>query len=728
MMQISRLAVLGWFCAGVASAQTPPVDPGQKTIRIVRTQTPPVVDGLLDDDVWSRAALIDDLHQVNPVEYSEPSERTDVYLLYDDDALYIGARLFIDPDQITANVLRQNGPVTQDDTLFITLDPFNTRRGGYFFGINPNAVRLDGLYRNVSEFYSDWDTIFSAETDYFDGGWTVEYEIPFKSISFDPNGDTWGFNISRTIQNRNENMAWVTRNRRWDPSSAGLVTGFEGMQQGLGLDIIPSASINRTKRFTPATSDSNLEPSLDLVYRLTSSLNASLTLNTDFSATEVDDRQVNLTRFSLFFPEKRDFFLREADIFEFGRIGAQGGFGGGADRQNGRPFFSRRIGLGATGEVVDLDYGTKISGRVGRWEIGALTIRQDQNLAVTADTLSVIRAKAGIGEESTLGVMFTDGDPRSNTENSVAGIDYLYRNSRFAGGRTLEAFAWLQQSDTPGLTGNDRATGVGFSLPSNAGVRASAAIKEFEVNFNPALGFMSRRGVREESVDIGYTHRPAGGRWQSMFFSIEAQRFEEIGGGLQSKRLSVTPLELTTRKGDVLFSRSNFNTEVLITPFEISPNVVIPPGYYTFENHGVEVRGAGFRKWTGRIAYVDGSFYGGDQTRVFGNVTWQPSPKFRTNLGYNITEVTLPQGNFTTRLISAGVDWVFSSTLSWVNLIQYDNVSETAGINMRLHWIPEAGREIFFVINHTLEDFDRSNRFHSTFSDAAVKLSYTLRF
>ena len=193
-----------------------PQDPGQKSSRMVRTATPPVIDGNLDDAVWQQAAFIDDLHQVNPNEYAEPSERTEIYVLYDDNALYIGARMYMsDLDEITANVLRQNGAMTADDNLFVTLDPFNSRRSGYFFGINANGVRMDGLYRNVSEYYSDWDTIFYAQTGRFEQGWTVEYEIPFKSISFDPNTDTWGLNFSRSIATRNEDIAWVTRNRRW---------------------------------------------------------------------------------------------------------------------------------------------------------------------------------------------------------------------------------------------------------------------------------------------------------------------------------------------------------------------------------------------------------------------------------------------------------------------------------------------------------------------------------
>jgi hypothetical protein len=716
-----------------ASAQQPATlrDPGQKSVQLVRAAQPPVIDGVLDEAEWANAAVVDDLHQVNPMEYAEPSEHTVIYLLYDDDALYIGARLYdTNPDQITANMMRQGGNITSDDSLFITVDPFNTRRGGYFFGLNPHGVRFEGLYRNVSEYYSDWEGIWQAQAGRFEEGWIAEYRIPYKTLSFDPRTDAWGLNFSRSVQRKNEDIAWVTRNRRWDPSSAGLAIGFENINQGVGLDIVPSVSYNEARTFAPGIDDSDFRPSLDVFYKLTPGLNAALTMNTDFSATEVDDRQVNLTRFNLFFPEKRDFFLRESDIFEFGRIGAQNGNGSvsGAEQQNGRPFFSRRIGLSPFGEVVDLDIGGKISGRVGPWEIGALSIRQEEFGNVGADNLSVIRAKANIVGESTVGMIATEGSPTSDLDNSLVGVDFLYRNSRLAGGRTMEAYGWYQQSDTEGLEGDDSAFGVGVSVPNNAGIRGGLAFRRYEANFNPALGFMSRRNVQDHSGHVAYTHRPAGGYFQAIYAGLDWQRIEQIGGTLQSQSIGFTPIQLTNRTGDVLFVRSNLEKEVLDVPFQISPGIVIPVGEYSFHDLGIEVRGSGFRKVSGRIAYIDGDFFGGTRERVFGALTWTPSPRFRANIGYNINYIELPQGDFTTRLISTGLDVVFSSTLSWVNLIQYDNVSETVGINSRLHWIPEAGREMYFVINHNLQDFDRDNRFHSEFSDATLKFSYTFRF
>jgi hypothetical protein len=196
-------------------------DPGQKTVRVVRTSAPPVIDGDLSDAVWAGAAVVDDLHQVTPVEYATPDERTEVLILYDDDALYVAARLYdTDPAQITARNMRQNDNVGQDDRFYVTIDPFNDRRSGYFFGLNPNGVRADGLYRNVTEFYGDWDSIFDAAAGRFEGGWAAEIEIPFKSISFDPTTDTWGLNFSRTVVRKNETIAWVSRNRAYNPYRA----------------------------------------------------------------------------------------------------------------------------------------------------------------------------------------------------------------------------------------------------------------------------------------------------------------------------------------------------------------------------------------------------------------------------------------------------------------------------------------------------------------------------
>jgi hypothetical protein len=734
-MRLGWLGLLAGGVTGIAVAQAPPPqgplkDPGQKTVHMVRTTTPPVIDGKLDDAVWRTAALIDNLHQVNPIEYAEPDERTEIYLLYDDDALYIGAKLYDNsPKDITANLLRQADTVGQDDRFYVTLDPFNTRRSGYFFGVNPNGVRQDGLYQNVTEYYGAWDTVFFAECGRFEQGWIAEIKIPFKSISLDPKTDTWGLNFSRGVVRKNENIAWVSRNRAYNPSISGLAIGFEGLNAH-GFDLIPSGSVRKTKIFSTGETTTDFEPSLDLVYKLTPTLNGSLTLNTDFSATEIDDRQVNLTRFSLFFPEKRKFFLREADIFEFGRIGAQQDLISVDEptRQNGRPFFSRRIGLNALGESVDLSYGAKVSGRIGNWDLGALSIRQDESGIVNADTLSVVRAKVGLFGESTLGFVATNGDPRTNLDNSLLGTDFQYRNTRLPGGRSLEAEAWYQQTSTQGLSGDDAAIGLGIRIPSSNGFRGSFAFKELQKNYNPGLGFVDRKNVDIASFDVGYTKRPPRGSYiQSLFMSLDGEHIEQLGGGLQTQVLTLRPFSLTNRTADTLMMVYRDTRDVLLTPFNIATGVTIPVGDYSYSDLGMRLQTGNHRKFAGTFMIVNGDFYGGTRRNINGDITWRPSGHFRTLVGYNYNDIRLPQGSFETRLVRVGFDWVFSSHLAWVNLIQYDNVSHTAGVNMRLHWIPEAGREVFFVVNQGIEELGDGS-FRSQRTDATAKVSYTVRF
>ena len=693
----------------------------------------------------------------------EPDERTEVLILYDDDALYVAARLYDnEPELITARNMRQNDNVGQDDRFYVTIDPFNDRRSGYFFGLNPNGVRADGLYRNVSEFYGDWDSIFDGAAGRFEGGWTVEIEIPYKSISFDPTTDTWGLNFSRTVVRKNEIIAWVSRNRAYNPAVSGLAVGFEGLQQGIGLEVVPSLAVSDRKNFLTGESESDAEPSLDMAYRLTPQLNASLTINTDFSATEVDDRQVNLTRLGLFFPEKRDFFLREADIFEFGGIGGQRQSsipGLNTLAQNGRPFFSRRIGLSTTGEVVDLEYGGKLSGRVGSWELGALSIRQDEHFItvpvgrepaaaecnvvaatppartrclIPADTLSVGRAKLGVLNESNIGIITTQGSPTAALDNSLAGVDFQYRNTRLARGRSLETDVWYQQSDTETLDGDDAAYGMSLRFPSSQGFRGILQYRELEQQFNPALGFIDSTGISDAFFNVGYMLRPSEGALESWLANFDYQRIDYLnGGGLKTEAFFFRPFTFTNRTGDsIMLAISDF-TERLIEPFQIYPGIVIPIGEYDADTRGIQAGTGSHRKvsaFTRIVEYPDGKFYGGDRSDRFLELTWRPSARFRGSLSYEYNDIHLPQGSFEVRLVRAGIDFAFSPTLSWVNLIQYDNVSEIAGINMRLHWIPEAGREVYFVINHNVEDFDRDNSFHSSFSDATAKVSYAFRF
>ncbi|WP_339857458.1 carbohydrate binding family 9 domain-containing protein [Pseudohongiella acticola] len=732
------------FCASAHAQPALPADGDAASLptnaprqfRAVRVTQPPVIDGIIDDAVWQQAEAITDFHQTRPGNGTPTSERTEVYVVYDDDALYVAARMFdSDPELIAAPVIRHGQGMPSDDRLVVILDPFNTGRAGYRFETNLNAARHDSLYTSVSSFSLDWNTIWDVATSVDGQSWVAEIEIPFKSIPFDPAIETWGFNFGRAIRRRGEEMAWVSQNRTYNPSIVGQMTGISGISKGVGLDLVPSLSVNRRRDYDPTSKETTTEPSLDAFYRITPSLNAALTLNTDFSATEVDSRQVNLTRFNLFFPEKRDFFLNDSDLFQFGNIG---GMAGGNDatslgsRENARPFFSRRLGLSENGAPVDINFGGRISGRVGRWNIGTLAIRQDEFGPVDASDLFVTRVSANVLEDSGIGFIYTNGDPASNVDNSVVGVDFKYLNNRLQNGRTFEADAWYQQSDTPGLVGDDASFGFGLRMPNATGLRGRMAYKEVQQNFNPAMGYINRSDIRDLTMDAGYTHFFGGDVLQTVFSGIDAQRIERIEGGLQSQTLVYRLAELQTNTRDSLNLTFKSNEENVQRPFVIysdqNRQVAIQPGRYQFNEQEISASTGGQREFSGSVSYLQGDFYNGERTNIRGSVSWNQSRFFVMSASYDWNDISLPQGDFVARLTSVSTQVAFSSTLYWITLTQYDNLSEELGINTRLQWIPRAGQEGFIVLNYNMQDRDKDNTFESAFSDLTVKFRYTFRF
>jgi hypothetical protein len=700
-----------------------------KRVRAVRVDSAPVIDGVLDDKVWGQAAVIRDLHQMQPFEYTEPSQRSEFYVIYDKDALYVGAYFWdSEPEKIVARILRQDATTKNDDRISVVLDPFNDKRSGYIFVLNLNNVRRDANFLNPREANADWDGIWQGKSARTADGWTTEVAIPFKSLSFYPENDTWGFNVIRDVIRNRERIAWVSHNRAANPSAAGELYGLTNMDVGKGLDVVPSIAFRSQRNQETSDKDYVIEPSINLFYKITPAFNASLTVNTDFSATEVDTRQVNLTRFSLFFPEKRDFFLKDSDIFEFGKIGGSDSSTliSRVERENARPFFSRKIGLSEDGEPVDLDIGVKLSGRFGQWNIGTLAIRQAEFNNIEPTNIFIGRITRNILDKSTVGVIMTHGDPVSNFDNVLFGADFRYLNTELSGVGTLEAQAWYQQTDSEGVDGYDTAWGLRVRMPNNTGLRVGAAVKEVQENFYPALGFINRTGIRDYIGEVAYTWRPEDSYFQEIFSGIEVRHVELLDDGLQTQKLYFRLLKVKNDQNDYIDLRYIKSKEGLKDPFEISEGVILSPEVYKYGRYGIIVGTGAQRKLSGTFYYYDHDYYSGSRFYLKGSVAWKPSKHFNISSSYTFNDIDLPEGDFITRLITFQSDIVLSDTLSWVNLIQFDNVSRNLGINSRLHWIPEAGRELFFVINHNL--LDDVDGFRSIASDVTLSINYTFRF
>jgi len=398
---IRLLAVPVLLLLSTESVAVYTVDGERKSFEILRADSAPRIDGRLDDDVWRNAAVVDDFHQTTPTDGATPTEITIVRVAYDDEYLYIAADLRdSNAQEIRAKQMIQGKMFFSDDRFWVTIDSFNNKRNDYFFQVNANGVRREALRENNARFIEEWVAIWHAESAVHEDGWSTEIAIPFKSISFSPESDTWGINFGRGIVRKQEFNMWASHERQDWPAYGGEVRGIGNIQQGLGLDVVPSINLSQQRDLVLGGEHSGFEPSLDVRYRITPSLSATFTLNTDFSTSEVDEQQVALDRFSLFFPEKRDFFLQDAGIFEFGNIDT-----------NGRPFFSRRIGLSDDGEAVGIDGGVKLTGRVGDLSLGALAIRQEANGGVDAQDLFVARGSYNVLQESAVGFIMTHGDP-----------------------------------------------------------------------------------------------------------------------------------------------------------------------------------------------------------------------------------------------------------------------------------------------------------------------------
>jgi hypothetical protein len=688
----------------------------RNTITVHRGENAPVIDGVLDEAVWRSATVVDKLTLQQPTQGGEPSQSTRFYLYYDDVALYIGAELNdAEPDRIIRRQLLQNQSVVDDDYIQIFIDPYDTRRRAYLFYVNPNGVQRDGLVFGTRRFNMNWDGIWQAKAQVTDKGWSVELAFPFKTLSFDPQQSAWGINLLRAIRRSGEEAGWSLRDNRLTLDAMGLAQGITGVDPGRGLDVVPSFALTERKQFSPDQSDAKLEPSLDVFYRVTPSLTSSFTLNTDFSATEVDDRQVNLTRFSLFFPEKRDFFLRDTDIFEFGELA-----------QNGRPFFSRTIGLSPMGTPVDLVGGAKLTGRQGPWSIGVLGVRQDEFENQAASDLGVARVFRRVLDQSTLGGIITYGDPSSDRNNWVGGLDFQFRNTRWIPGQSLEGEVWYQQSETEGLTGDDSAFGIRLRYPNDR-TDAALGFSEIQADFNPAMGFVNRSAIRTFNAHFRRKIRFRDHWIRSYRAGVESEEIRDLNDVLETRITKFELAQLFSRQGDQFDAYVLRQTEVLSAPFDLLGQATINAGRYDFDRYGVFLRTPGFRTLGFNFKAETGDFFDGTRFDASATLNYRPNRYFRGALSYTSNHIDLPGGKFVSRIIAARASVAFNVEWSWISFAQYDNVSDRLGVNTRVRWIPQQGRELFLVLNYDFID-PGNQHFRSNVRDTALKFNYTFRF
>jgi hypothetical protein len=685
------------------------------------------IDGVLDEPPWRANPAIANLVQVEPRPGVEPSEVTQVWLYYSQEALYVAVRS-IDrtPSRLVATDMRRDADIEDQDNIEIVLDTFNDDRNGYYFATNPVGALVDGRITENRGPSLDWDGIWQVRTRSDAQGWTAEFEIPFKTIGFNPSLDRWGFNISRHLARLRETSRWASPPldiRFSQVANAGHISGMEGLSQGIGLDIKPygitgfTRDINNPHRWKAAG-----DAGADVFYRITANLVSATTFNTDFAETEVDNRQVNLSRFPLFFPEKRSFFLEDAGIFEFG----------GGDRDELMPFFSRRIGL-VEGNEIPIRVGEKLTGKVGRFDVGLLNVqtgafKEDDEVNVDARNLTVARVKTNFGSQSYIGGLFTNGDPGGAGSNRAGGLDLrLATSNLFNRGKNMNLTLFGSKTWSPNVSSRDTAFGGSVSYPNDL-VDIEYRWMQIGERYEPALGFVRRNGVRSSSFNSEISPRPRLWNIRQMSFEFQYQDYYSLEHrATETREFSLTPFQWQFNSGDMVSYDWSHNTERLFEPWEISDGVVLPTGSYGFNSHRASFRSSSARPLAVDLEFGSGSFFGGTRKQIESELTWRKDRHLTSSLGLERNWISLADGEFTTTILMCRLDYSFTPFLSLANFVQYDNESDNIGLQSRLRWILKPGNEFIFVLNNGWQQ-NALDRFENAQTRFRVKFDYTFRF
>jgi hypothetical protein len=681
------------------------------------------VDGILDEDTWRAIEPIGEFVQALPYPGKPPTEQTEVRLAYDKDALYIAVRCLGSPrGTLLSTTMARDGNTYTDDNIEVVIDPFHDRRNGYYFMVNPAGAMTDGLIVGNRLTGVSWDGIWDAATRIDEDEWTLEVEIPFKTLSFDPHNTTWGFNIERTITR-------VTEESRWAGSTldslihavsrAGDIEGLEGLSQGIGLDVKPYGlfGVNRdVLRQDEVTSVRDV--GVDVFYRVTSNLLSSTTVNTDFAETEVDTRQVNLTRFSLLYPEKRAFFLENAGVFQFGFPGTNSTL---------LPFHSRTIGL-VGGNTVPILFGEKLTGQVGRLEMGLLDVATRGSDTAPAQNFLVGRAKLDFWRESYVGGIFTQGEPTGKGDNSLAGADVVLSTSNFLRRRkNFDVAAFGLKTNTTGIQNGDYAYGAQVRYPNDR-VNLAYSWQDIGEHFDPRLGYVRRRGVRINSLTTGVAPRPHNRYVRQVSVNVAVEHYyNTTHNAVESRTIAFTPLGISFHSGAKLSYTVSHDVEQLFTPFKIHAGIVIPVDRYAFFRQTSTYQGPTNRRLSYKVSYDSGGFYTGSSDQLDASLSWRQSAHLTTGLEFRQYWVRLAEGDFSTSLAILRFNYFFSSKIALTNFIQYDTDTRNMGLQSRLRWIISPGREIYLVFNHEWQE-NPFDRFEALRSDVRAKVNYTVRF
>jgi hypothetical protein len=660
----------------------------------------PRIDGDLSDPAWRGATWYDDFLQSVP-DYGRPAtQQTHVAFLYDDHNLYVAVRCDDDPALIRAHKLRYRDEPQTDDHIEVVFDTYRDQTRGAVFIVNPLGSKEEGLINGYQSYTWSWDEVWDERTEITADGWQAELRIPFRVLRYssDPH-QVWDVNVERVVRRTQEESYLVPPRPPFDISSLDYAATLEGLEitaRQRNLQFIPYALLG-TARETVPEGDGKRSRTLDewgfdVKYSLTAGLTLDGTYNTDFAQVEADEEQVNLTRFSLFYPEKREFFLENAELFSFGH------FGGGPDQADVTPFFSRRVGL-YEGLTVPIDAGLRLTGKVGHEDIGVLSVRTAglPEVGLPAAWYNVARVRHDLGDRSYVGVILTDSR-RGPFHSTTAGVD-----SDFFLTRELSLRADALRVDENGPPKVTKAYNLSLDLTSDL-YGFLFALTQIDQGFNPDLGFVNRDGYRRKEALLRRSIRPD--RWGIRRVSFRSNNFwyESLPHGVRESSSNSLECQIEMESGDELQVQTTRSFERLFDPFQLDRHLVLPAGDYTFTSTEVDYSSDTSRRLGFDFAGTLGGFYDGTTRQLGGDAWYVFSPHLRTSGGYFTVHVSSPHGGVNWRLWSARLDYIHSATLSASAYLQFNSSTGTKVLNLRMHWILRNDSDLFLVYNDSRED------------------------
>jgi Domain of unknown function (DUF5916) len=716
-VSVVLLGLLGWWAIpplAFAQGEAPP------SLRVGELPDGIVVDGILNETAWATTQAADAFLQTEPREGAPPTGRTIVRVLAGAEALVIGI-MSEDPNPggIVSFSVQRDADLEDEDHVRVVLGPFRDGRSGYIFAVNPSGARYDGLIEPGGEDENaNWDGIWEAAAARHATGWSAELRIPVQTLSFNPSLREWHFNVERRIQRAQETNRWAFPARQYEltqTSRAGLLTGLPDFSLGLGLSVRPAVTTGGGVPAPSASVDGKFQPSLDVTQRLGANLLTSLTVNTDFAETEVDTRRTNLTRFPLFFPEKRTFFLEGSDIFAFGL---------GLD-EDLIPFFSRRIGL-VDGTEVPIIAGSKLNGRAANTNLGGLVIGTNDKPGVVADEvlMAASRVKQNIWAESWVGAIATVGDPVGRSGSWLAGADFTYATSRFRGDKNFLFGAWGLATGRDDLGRDSTAHGFKVDYPNDLW-DVFLNYKRIGRNFDPSLGFVPRRAVHLFNMEVQNRTRPSRGPIQQLFHQFEPFVAADLSGRWESYQIFIAPINWRFGSGDRFEVNANPTGERLVEPFEVADGVVIRPGSYHWRRYRIEGGTAQKRRLWAQVTWWFGGFYDGELDQIEWIGAWNPVPLLTLEFTGERNIGRLPDGRFTQTLVGTRLRVNVSPDLSVSSYTQYDTDSDSVGVNTRLRWTFLPVADLFVVYNHNVRSL--LDRWELDSNQLLVKLQYAWR-